>query len=178
MNSMAKSTRMLLVATAVCLVCLSITGWTWMRFSYCHYFDIEHIADMPLKEGFWPDRAYVRVTGLAGPDNWPADSECKASMLDCGYIVNESYLRYRVFVTARGSSIEPDGEDNGVHGRLYLEEHAFESIWGGGEEILIDLRTNHSRWHAASIVGLIFGAIGIGVFALALREWLRGSTAA
>jgi hypothetical protein len=35
-----------------------------------------------------------------------------------------------------------------------------------------------SRWHLASIAGLVVGAMGVFVFTVALRHWLRERTAA
>ncbi|MHC4247932.1 MAG: hypothetical protein ACYS9X_02265 [Planctomycetota bacterium] len=55
--------------------------------------------------------------------------------------------------------------------RKELEGRVTLHIWGNGRGLGIDITA--SRFHGASIAGLVVGAMGCFIFGLYLRTWLR-----
>jgi hypothetical protein len=113
-----------------CIACLSMTGWTWMRYSYA-----------------WE---------LTSADLRVEDVDAEAHRLV------GRYVRVRP-----GKLDEVDGR-----GRVEMLRLPPSSSGGDVESFLFVLPTA-SRFHPASIAGLLVGAMGCFIFGLYLRSWLR-----
>jgi hypothetical protein len=109
-----------------CLACLSMTAWTWMRYSYRWDLPIKRYGrdTDQLRKGRWPDGLLVRYSNEWGP--------CEG----------------RVGVAAM---------------------YDFDL---GRPIHVLQVTTPASRFHGASVAGLIVGAMGCFIFGLYLRRWL------
>ncbi len=164
-GSPGKPPRFPFIAAALCVACVGATGWTWMRYSYVWEMTPSELATNRNEVRFHSLRdRYVYVRG-----QWLPGSQCsanqtargRATLLDLNdrsariYVIwwpDAKLLRGQVAFTGRligwvNTSISPP------HYLLYILPNA-------------------SRFHGASIAGLVVGAMGVFVFAVALRHWL------
>ena len=142
------------LAAAFCAVALGVAAWTWMRYSYCW--------DMTLAElnGTHPDELeewYVRTEGelSLAQDEW-------------------SYLGPATrgfFFHPRGMPLPEVGSHLSISGRAVGPQ----PLPGGLlSSIAPSIDCSASRFHPASVGGLIVGAMGVFVFVVYLREWVKG----
>ena len=150
-----------------------------MRYSYC--WDATGLAKESLRE--WEGR-YVLLSGhilQSGPDEG-APGE-KVTVLFGGY---ETALRINAtrgsaeWIPLLGGQRRRNcGEMQRLEARLVLRER-FGSVpfycMPGRRVLVLDLTSG--RFHGASIAGLVVGAMGVFVFAVAFRHWLRERRAA
>ena len=170
-----KPSRFPYVAALLCAACVGAAAWTWMRYSYC--WDAVGLDKERLRE--WEGR-YVLISGhilQSGPDaNAPG---AVVTVLYGGY---ETALR--IDATPGAETWIPllgrhrrwnRGEMQRFEARLVLRER-FGSVpfycMPGRRVLVLDLTSG--RCHGASIAGLVVGAMGVFVFAVALRHWLGG----
>jgi len=170
------------VAALLCAACVGAAVWTWMRYS-CAW-------DVPLQElakGYTDPRVKQRWVGrrarllVSERGQWVAErslSEPTPSApgnraLPVPYYRSERQVFWRAkangvysvsvaCVTSRAQlPVESAGELEWVTGR----------IMGAGPEVVLD--ADASRFTGASIAGLVVGAMGVFVFTVALRHWLK-----
>jgi hypothetical protein len=147
--------------------------WTWMRFSYCH---------PVIPEQFWHHLM---------PD-FEEDQEGQAERLD--EVFNRALTgRYVRLIGTSAASLSWDRPLNryfvsGERGYVLVDATESRPYWGSdidvvfegrvverGAHLLVDATA--SRWHPASIAGLVVGAMGVFIFGLYLQGWLRGRKA-
>ncbi len=190
----AKPPRFPYVAALLCAACVGAAAWTWMRYSYC--WDVEPLtfSELTPPNSSWSvtnlHGRYVRVSGSVmnvqrgRPNAFP-----DVPMLE---VRDRQWPRLSVV-----SVIFPDSADlpceSGGHATFIGRAHALfsdedrEHFWNArpstklnGRVVLLDpmrfgqpiVDTTASRWHGASIAGLVVGAMGVFVFTVALRHWL------
>ncbi len=154
----AKPPRFPYIAALLCTACLGAAVWTWMRYSYA-----------------WevtPDQA-VQSGSMIKAGRWPADAYV---ILDCrDQDVSDARVRlsdpaWKMLLSGFGT--EPGVED--CRGRLsavYVSELDAEIPGKAHEHKLLFLHAA-SRYHGASIAGLVVGAMGVFVFTVVLLHWL------
>jgi len=164
-------------ALAFCIACLAVCGYTWMRYSYAWDVTPESLGPL-LPEHDTPlclDR-FVRLRGLS----------CRAEVYACvqGNVVpvppNSPRGHYFVWVA------EPERPETAV--AVYIEDYRWSPeevtfvgrIETGGLNALAAGYVNvmSSRFHPASLAGIVVGAMGCFIFGLYLRRWLREKKAA
>jgi len=151
------------VAALLCAACVGAAVWTWMRYSYA----------------------------------W----QMSPSQLACFNMGDVGLSRFRTTHVGRYVSVEGCYNSHGKHGPPFLTESSrgdsVVSILGNtpGHETtpgryrvtgrvrmdhrhLAGIDTDASLFHGASIAGLVVGAMGVFVFSVALRHWLRERRAA
>ncbi len=177
MGETRRAPRFPVVAAALCAACVGAAAWTWMRYSYRWDCTVEDIRSSKnaVGRGGWPYDAYVRVSGaVAGAISGPTYGRiCRIRtphgfLLEVGCDPEEEIAiggektftgRMSASICPRadwwdypGSHLPPLGDDPGFL-VFYLDNVA-------------------SRFHPASIAGLVVGAMGVFVFSVALRSWL------
>ncbi|MHC4199476.1 MAG: hypothetical protein ACYSU0_05750 [Planctomycetota bacterium] len=167
----ARPPRLPYVAALLCDACILAAAWTWMTYSYCwevkprHFWTTEdmsaHYEDMP---DIMPRPSIQERMGLR---LWPDDS----------YI--GSYVRvrgHRLFGETSAFLCEADHPELAVRVNNGDEWVAPPPLVATGRAELwvpipvVDIAA--SRFHGASIAGLVVGAMGVFVFSVALRHWL------
>jgi hypothetical protein len=148
----------------LCAACIVMAGWMLMRFSYAWEINLD---DLP-RSTAPGEGAFVRVRGT----------------IEKHQSFNKHY--YRFMITAkedkqvwvflpRGEVRDDEGAAAVVEGRIWNEN--FRGMFGLG--IYGDvLDTSASRFHAASVAGLVVAAMGCFIFGLYFRAWLRERRAA
>ena len=161
-----------------CLACLSMTAWTWMRYSYAWDVtppDLYDVRQAPMHiyvHQPWRD-AYVTV--------WPTDgshfvSEDPVEMRSGRWTDADAYVSTRqgdialvghpLFVRRRSET------DHSVPAREQYAGRIAAVNTGFGRHVVL-VEATASRFHPASIAGLVVGAMGVFIFSLYLRGWLR-----
>ncbi|MHC4251708.1 MAG: hypothetical protein ACYS9X_21515 [Planctomycetota bacterium] len=159
-----------------CLACLSMAAWTWMKFSY---------AWPTTPEAIWL-RTPIDALGDIRPRQHPWLEECVS-------IRGEANRRFSLFEfhwLVKSPIVGNPGEYVTVavgkhHGvaevELHYEHdkkpvHGDVGVWSGrltvGNGGFLAVDTTVSRFHGASIAGLVVGAMGCFIFGLYLRRWL------
>ncbi len=165
------------VQLVFCVACLSMAAWTWMRYSYAWDVDIRLFQDSgashPKNEPRFADR-YVRIVGLDEVKKLWSPNGPRGSALLC-YAVADDYLTGRLSVEyGSGHPLDRPTTDSTQH--LQLKElvgrfRRYEYVSLGKKFFTLDAAA--SRFHPASIAGLVVGAMGCFIFGLYLRGWLR-----
>ncbi len=167
-----KPPRFPYVAALLCAACVGAAAWTWMRFSYCWEvtpIDL-HSPPVPFRAKY-TDHPYfgsfVRLRGTA--DGWCVQ-EGTGGAFHWIALVPGKTGRCRVRLAADVPMAQGDEID--VVGRVILV-HA--GTCTDDNKILTPLcvEPTASRFHPASIAGLVVGAMGVFVFSVALRHWLK-----
>jgi len=154
------------VQLAFCLACLTMTAWTWMRYSYCwevcpcDLFECRCDDSSPETRDPSPDLSwrgrYVRIRGRESGGNYgPNDSAVAISTRDC--VVHVWFPAPKV---KRAS-----GQRGRVVGQVQFDGMTL------GYPVMVD--ASASRLHPASVGGLFVGVMGYLVFRLYLFAWLR-----
>jgi hypothetical protein len=168
------------VGALLCAACIGASVWAWMRYSYAWEVTPEEIdIHSPLEEVF--DHAligqYIQLSDAPGGCPVPEfshvliDEGRDSGRPACVYAVpgnaNPGGMPWAYVVLpvgAGGSARQP------FKGRVCVatfmvgtREHTFDTLAAD---------TTASRWHGASIAGLVVGAMGVFVFTAALRHWL------
>ena len=154
---------------AFCIACLAMTAWTWMRYSY---------AWEVTPEDFWK-KDLVEINGRLVPQTPDGTYDGRYVRLhgivsDNGTGIAYGWLpRTQAFGEWGYVNIELPGKDSlaqymdrsgSVYGRLCS---------GAGVAGWPTVDMNASRFHGASIAGLVVGAMGCLIFGLYLSRWLR-----
>ena len=159
--------RFPLVQLVFCVACLTMTVWTWMRYSYAwevtpsQFFVIDpDRSDPPSEIDPALNDYYVCVHG------------CLRQLPEGGHPGTMKYVvtdwQGFVVVTARPDRTATPGDSIEFCGRAFA--------WRGAFFPTVD--ATFSRFHPGSIAGLVVGAMGCFVFGLYLRRWLRERKAA
>jgi hypothetical protein len=139
-----------------------MAAWTWMRHSYCWHTTPSIIA----KDAASWAGSYVELEGTTAGDDrlmMPIKNESGGPPT---FVMNEAAKRFA------------EGQEVRVKGRL-VDMGRF--VGDGGQTVtgvlglvIADERTGaRGRYHPASLAGLIVGAMGVSIFVLYLRAWLR-----
>jgi len=151
-----------------CIACLSMAGWTWMMYSYAWKVTPKRLLKRApqLKEGGWPCGSYVQVQGFLC--KWErlglsfalvADAEDMGSWFPVRGVDDVSLPHWGDLKRADG------GRTRAIIGRV-----GFSKERGSFSHVLY---ARASRFHPASIAGLVVGAMGCFIFGLYLRRCLR-----
>ncbi|MHC4251137.1 MAG: hypothetical protein ACYS9X_18610 [Planctomycetota bacterium] len=146
----------------LCVACLAMAAWTWMRYSYAW-----EVKPSELGESY--NYCYVRCTGYV--------SHRIASVEPpLGYELSAPIVLFDALPGWKGVELTGHHDlevialgDHGppvtLNGR-YIRPHG--SYLFGGR-----LHVDEGRFHPASIAGLVVGAMGAFVCGLYLRRWLK-----
>jgi len=173
-----------LTQLAFCIACLTMTAWTWMRHSYALRF-----VAVPAEE--------MEVPGAVGeacqdPDTYPdltdryivirfpprCDSPEDAEQFAAG----EVHGRPAAICVDQGLVLFDDDGSTRQLGRLARRPDSELVVAGrmlsSGPGVyarfrIPDFDTTASRFHPASVAGIVVGAMGCFIFGLYLRAWLR-----
>jgi len=180
------------VAAILCAACLSAAAWTWMRYSYAWDVPLSElsedshtgrlvnmVAHVERNEGSPGTTDYVSVHFTDFTDSGGSFPCPKGRMLwnvlrppDSGQVPGPDVSRETGMwavtdaVLAEHTSIRLEGRcwgfDLSTTGPVFPQD-----------AIGIAIDTTASRFHGASIAGLVVGAMGVFVFTVALRHWLN-----
>ncbi len=189
----AKPPRFPFVAALLCAACLGAATWTWMRYSYAwsvtpeqlrggdttgHYLRMS--AGVPRPMRFRTPSTEPWVQPLDGPRAERNFSVTGAGFYEKGYpeLVrlhdHSGAIFPRLFVLRR-YPLATDyrlmyGVTTAFAGRAWNARiHAGGTAW---TEDAVVFDATVSRFHGASIAGLVVGAMGVFVFTVAFRHWL------
>ena len=143
------------VQLAFCLACLTMTAWTWMRYSVSRVVTLERLQDgilvCPERTGRLRDGDYV----LFAASDIPTVDKPHCCRAHSGLVLD-------------------------VEGDLY--SHGTDAMLSGRVDVTSEeggsLTVPASRFHPASVAGIVVGAMGCFIFGLYLRAWLRERKAA
>ncbi len=195
----AKALRFPFVGALLCAACLGAAAWTWMRYSYAWHVTPAGLGALLTAENL-NKRHYkgrLWISGLAKHRSWPVDSfvRVRAQWLDTDppddaqllvdtveggrdYLHAIGNSKSWQFTTDIESAPDPDRRwfgERWFYGRLVPDESTYGGPFGTLSRAppgtpIVD--TQRGRLHGATIAGLVVGAMGVFVFAVALRHWL------
>ncbi len=144
-----------------CLACLGMAAYTWMRYSYCW----QHTpADLGFTQSETMEGAYVRVRGrpaiVGNAEDYKGVYAWEVRLSDGLHSVN---------VLTPGSNTPVFATETVEYAGRVVRSKWAEVV---GPKYLVDGRA--SRFHAASVAGLVVGMMGVLIFWLHLRQWLGG----
>ena len=137
------------IQLAFCVACLAMTAWTWMRFSYCWGVTAKQVEEGCV--GF-----YARVL----PDQ-SGRTRCLRPLV----LTKNTTLTIDLPARGRVLAVGPDWSE----GLFVIDEGQLMKPYGRA----VTLATDASRLHPASIAGIVVGAMGVFVFGLYLRRWVK-----
>jgi len=153
--------------TAFACACVAATAWTFMLYSYAWHVDWSdfELEGDPFKHPLVG--GYVR---LRRPEKGKWSRYWRAGDGLAGYLDHLarglSTGGGPVWVPVKGL---PEGASpEAVHGRVVAE-----TSMGSVAMRYLAVDTTASRWTGASVAGLVVGAMGVSIFALHLKRWLR-----
>ncbi|MHC4250001.1 MAG: hypothetical protein ACYS9X_12810 [Planctomycetota bacterium] len=160
---------------AFCAACLGMAIWCWTRYSCARRPAIKALFRVQASGHptlVWADR-YVVLRGKVLQDiTVPyGGREQGERWLWVGSA--DAALPVRMPVSGPVPVI---GSDEAFAGRVSMSEFRYIPAYYDylpSEVPLPELDATRSRWHPASIAGLAVGAMGVFIFALYLRRWLR-----
>ncbi|MHC4200931.1 MAG: hypothetical protein ACYSU0_13140 [Planctomycetota bacterium] len=152
----AKPPRFPYVAALLCAACIGAAAWMWMRYSWVWEVDLDD------PEHLLRRHALTRVRGVLEVH------KCFRSSLSRCVIVARTDERVWVYLP-RGVWCDGEGDVVSLKGRLAIEN--LREVFGLGIHGPV-LDPMASRFHGASIAGLVVGAMGVFVFTVALRHWM------
>ncbi len=193
------------VTAAICAACVGAAIWLWLSYSYAWDVGPRELVGgkPPLWLGAWEGK-YVRITGDVRPGRVPLPRDPHRLSIDVEIEV-ASGRRLPSGATWKSWDVLPgtllhDPLDPAVKVVVIVIDEACQagissfrgrvfcgnvSIW---RELWRDwplelspglvIRTDSSRFTGASIAGLVVGAMGVFVFAVTLRHWLKQRRAA
>jgi len=158
------------VQLAFCLACLTMTAWTWIRYSYA--WDVT------------PDDLWLKMDGTERPPHsfWIKSSD--QSLWYWGnYESNDIYAKVagQVFLLQDSTIVI---RLSGPSEPKFRDVWSPDTEWPGPEQHTLlgrlswtpdiwTLHTTASRFHGASIAGIVVGAMGVFIFGLYLRRWVK-----
>ena len=159
--------RFPLAVALFCAACVGMAAWLWMRYSYC--WDVTPAELRPSVAEFndifqrgWHRQPYVRVRGRFLKS--PLPETVASHVLHC--VVDIAGVGSVDVMLAPGERRPENGATSIFVGRV-LDMDA--------DRIPI-LYTTASRFTGESVAGLVVGAMGIFIFSMYLRRWLRERT--
>jgi hypothetical protein len=158
------------VQLVFCVACLTMTAWTWMRFSYAWETTPTALCGPtpPHVGSEWVER-YVDIHGDTTVTTVSIANGGGASYFATVYEVDPRLPDLATSGTSERSIVlhplDADLKDAGSRkrwrGRVIMEH--------GSARI----DTSASRFHPASIAGLVVGTMGVFIFGLYLRRWVK-----
>ncbi len=174
----------------LCAACLSMAAWTWMRFSYAWEFSRSDCKRARLYVGihdgqqtayvFRPRWPYGRYTVVRGTATEPIGVLENGVYYICEAEGDEILATIR-FHEPAGVPVG-DNDMNRVgevfYGHLTAPWHEAEPFVATSNRFagLLIIDTTASRFHPASIAGLVVGIMGVFIFGLYLRRWVKERT--
>ena len=172
----AKPPRFPYVAALLCAACLGAAAWTWMLYSYprlvapSDIFACQVLPEGGLQYTCSPIQSFVRVRGrlqtVEDPKcSYPWHQELLLSAPEKTLLLADP--KGFVFVLFESNSVARRhvGRTATLTGRVRYPERL--------SDIVPTLDAAASPFTGASIAGLVVGAMGVFVFTVALRHWLR-----
>jgi len=166
-------------ALAFCLACLSMTAWTWMRFSYAWRLSVEDVfSALPdIQRHRWPAEAYVLLSGRGVFTQRYDDTSVLTDVVDpmnpetdVG-VIDQSHGEYETCDTQFAVRVTRwDWESIPSGAVAYTESRALLSK-GIHLRIRPVVSIEGGRFHPASVAGLIVGVMGCFILGLYLRAW-------
>jgi hypothetical protein len=151
------------VAVALFAGCVVAAVWMWMRYSYAWDVQPKDVCLFDESGVNLPNRymgRYVRLKGVFADELPP--SVFPGPVVD--HLVRDpSNKAAEVSVCSGGAEAPAPGTRVLVCGRVVPPFLGIDLI----------INSTRSRWHGASIAGLVVGAMGVFVFTVALRHWMR-----
>ena len=129
----------------------------------------------------WLRDRYVRMRGRV-----ESTSSTSATIYDDGSTtrpaerivwVTDETGSVRILVPSVQEAPYREGEDTELRGRLTADDWWWVADLSEKSMSQFALDISASRWHPASVAGLVVGSMGAFIFALYLRGWLRGRRA-
>ncbi len=171
-----KPSRFPLVAALLCAACVGAAAWTWMRYSYCWEVKLDEFwhgerndnqPDRPVTPDYHLLDRYIRTRIRVG-ESWSVGTRRggRGSFYHVHYVLDGRGPAHLLY----GGADDLAGSEITVEGRAcQLPEDVRPGI---PIETWPSIDTTASRFHGASIAGLVVGAMGVFVFTVALRHWL------
>ncbi len=193
----AKPPRFPYVGALLCAACVGVAVWTWMRYSYRREagglpeHPVGRTVLLKMARIFRTMADFPRHRRASIPDSRPGSRGPEFRLFkgtDFGYwqvagaADTSGEPGNDLFAVSQGTSergyivvYRPGGPRQGTTasyvGRLTWWQ------WNPDEPdgtlFIPVLDTTEGRWHAASISGLVVGAMGVFIFGLAVRHWLK-----
>ena len=141
-------------AAAFSCACVAAAVWTFMLFSWTwdvEWDDFRSVED-PLKHRLMG--RYVK---------WPSPESSKWRVY--GSPLRQAEAGGGIYVSVKGL---PEGHPRPVNRGRVIVEYPL-----GSRYPLLAIDAGASRWTGASVAGLVVGAMGVFIFVLHLRRWLR-----
>ncbi|MHC4201333.1 MAG: hypothetical protein ACYSU0_15190 [Planctomycetota bacterium] len=164
------------VAAALCAACVGAAGWTWMRCSYAW-----NVTPDEIPQAEWTLSTEDKLVLARDMERLYGISEAGRYVELRGVFLQERGGCLRVGVTADGVGAvanvwagQPHGQRVGafkhinIKGRLYSPGSYGPGLLYEGQWV----DATASRFTGESIAGLVVGAMGVFVLAVALRHWL------
>ena len=183
------------VQLVFCIGCLTMTAWTWMRYSYCWDFKPAELHRLQMQGSWagnsdyrWPWDAYAAVSGdpgvlggepgvLDGEQNFVA--RILADPRHSSLVVMVEPHSYEFLhsvgpLPGEGGSyvLFPFGSEPGQMCRFGEATITYTGRLHNRHQSEIMLYASASRFTGASVAGLLVGAMGAFIFGLYLRRWL------
>jgi len=184
-----------------CLACLTMTAWTWMRYSYCWDISLQalHLQlgqnNMGRLVNAWDKTPGSRQMPMESLRRVLLD-ELGVPWLEDRYVRTEGRVRSKCRpplmalpekpqLSSSAGIMMTDGESTLKvilpSSRQAPSADGVEVVFCGrivatldvANGCLLALDSRVGRWHPASIGGLVVGAMGCFIFGLYLRSWLR-----
>ncbi len=172
--------RFPVVAAVYCAACLAAAAWMWMRYSYAWDVSPWSLSEATFRT--YPDLADCSEGESCSPKGWPLDGYVTlhgTALFDKK--IGEAYpwVEYgRVYSGRMFVVHEPDDMGKNIWVHCDAADPVFME-WRGcvlgrvhyaPDPVTVDMTS--SRFHPASIAGLMVGAMGLCVFGMYLLEWL------
>jgi len=173
------------VQLVFCVACLAMTAWTWMRFSYAWNVTSYEFASAVDRGqlGSWLGR-YVRLEEMIDTQHpiFILDTRTVSIGFGNGRFHAHAIVRVPYDPRTKRVALKPVGvmeepvpsvrnsapERNTVLHCLYGR-----AGWDSDEPGMIAVDSRASRFHPASIAGIVVGAMGVFIFGLYLRRWVK-----
>ncbi len=165
-----------------CIACLSMTAWTWMRYSYAWDrtpAQLLHMSQWP-KQGEWPQDAYVAlechvarwlpVDESVSQITIARDTRKPSSFIAIEGGASETVVRDAKLIRTLGQPVA--ATVSVLRGRLSCQ-----STLRDGYVSSLAFTVGSHRLSGPSIAGLVVGAMGCIIFGLYFREWVRARKA-
>ncbi len=169
----AKPPRFPYVTALLCAACVTAAVWTWMRYSYAWALDFGdgsfhygYVNDGGAAAGVVRSRYahYAEVRGLPAPMLLPSDHRGYSELL----VSTGEGGEYSCVLLQSDATLPPPRRAVCFSGRVLMTDlHEPESL----RRLRIDATASRFTWQ--SITGLVVGAMGVFVFAVYLRHWLK-----
>jgi len=156
-----------------CIACLTMTAWTWMRYSYCYSYSVGGLVRiLQTSSDEWPQGRYARLGRCDTSNFWQNPCQraagCWLSATGDGKPSGSAH--------GRPLTVKQMVSERQFRGRLFFIGSWRRDDTGKVVPASFDIRLDASRFHPASIAGIVVGLMGCFIFGLYLRAWLRERT--